>query len=225
MDGPRLQAWINNELIQDLDISTVPELAHRFRIGHLGFQSLSYPIRFRNLRMKTLPGKERWQTLYGGVDDFSKWQVSDGKPNFIAAGDVLHADGNGLLATKEKFRDFELQLYVRHARHHNGGILFRAAIPGTKIRPYEIQLHDVEGAHYPTGSLYFWKRATYPKIEPESWFPVQMYVKDRYVRIRVNGDDVLEYDQLENLEEGPVQLQAHQPGTWTEFKQIRIKRI
>lgn len=225
MDWPRLQAWINDELVQDLDIAAVPELAHRFRAGHLGFQSLSYPIRFRNLRVKALAGKEVWQTLYGAPEDFAKWQLSDGKAEILVAGDVLHADGNGLLATKEKFRDFELQLFVRHARHHNGGIIFRGAIPGTKIRPYEIQLHDVEGAHYPTGSLYFFKRALYPKIEPEVWFPVQLYVKDRYCRVRVNGDDVLEYDQLENLEEGPLQLQAHQPGTWTEFKQIRIKRI
>lgn len=225
MDWPRLQVWTNDEVVQDLDVSTVPELARRFRTGYIGFQSLSYPIRFRNLRLKPLPGKDRWETLYGGAEDFSRWYVSDGKPNFIAAGGTLHADGNGLLATKEKFRDFELQLFVRHARHHNGGIIFRGAIPSKKIRPYEIQLHDVEGAHYPTGSLYFIKRATYPRIEPEVWFPVQMFVKERYCLIRVNGDNVLEYDKLENLEEGPLQLQAHQPGTWTEFKQIRIKRI
>ena len=33
------------------------------------------------------------------------------------------------------------------------------------------------------------------------------------------------YDQLENLEEGNIELQAHAPGMWTEFKQIRVKRI
>lgn len=225
MDWPRLQVWTNDELIQDVDVATVPELKHRFRTGYLGFESLSYPIRFRNLRVKELPGKDSWQTLYGGQDDFDKWYVSEGKPNFVVAGDVLHADGNGQLATKEKFKDFELQLFVRHARHHNGGILFRGAKPDAKIRPYEIQLHDVEGAHYPTGSLYFRKRAIYPKIEPEVWFPVQMVVKGSSVRVRVNGDDVMEYNELENLDEGPLQLQAHQPGTWTEFKQIQIKRI
>src|SRR5436190_18278855 len=154
MDWPRLQVWTNEEMIQDLDIESTPELRRRFRKGYLGFESLSYPIRFRNLRVKELPSKEKWQILYGGPADFDKWQVSDGRPNVTVAGDVLHANGKGLLATKETFRDFELQLYVRHAKHHNGGVLFRAADPARKIRPYEIQLHDVEGAHYPTGSLY-----------------------------------------------------------------------
>ena len=221
MDWPRLQVWTNEELIQDLDVDRTPELRRRFRTGYLGFESLSYPIRFRNLRVKELPSKEKWQMLYGGPADFDKWFVSDGKPNVTVAGDVLHADGNGLLATKEKFRDFELQLYVRHAKHHNGGVLFRAADPARKIRPYEIQLHDVEGAHYPTGSLYSHKRANYPKIEPEVWFPFQLIVKDRTCAVRVNGDTVLEYDQLENLTEGPIQLQAHAPGTWTESNKSR----
>jgi len=225
MDWPRLQVWTNEEMIQDLDVESTPELRRRFRRGYLGFESLSYPIRFRNLRVKELPSKEKWEILYGGPADFDKWQVSDGKPNVTVAGDVLHANGNGLLATKETFRDFELQLYVRHAKHHNGGVLFRAADAARKIRPYEIQLHDVEGAHYPTGSLYSYKRANYPKIEPEVWFPFQLMVKDRTCAVRVNGDTVLEYDQLENLTEGPIQLQAHAPGTWTEFKQIMVKRI
>ena len=57
------------------------------------------------------------------------------------------------------------------------------------------------------------------------WFPFQLFVKDRTCVVRVNGETVLEYDQLENLTEGPIQLQAHAPGTWTEFKQIMVKRI
>ena len=92
-------------------------------------------------------------------------------------------------------------------------------------RHYEIQLHDVEGAHYPTGSLYSFKRAIYPKIEPEVWFPFQLVVQGRNCLVRINGDTVLEYDQLENLEEGSIELQAHAPGMWTEFKQILVKRI
>lgn len=225
MDWPRLQVWTNDEMIQDVDVSSVPELRYRFRRGYLGFESLSYPIRFRALRIKELPAKEKLETLYDKPADFEKWYVSDGKPNVTVAGEVLHADGNGEIATKEKFRDFQLQLFVRHAKHHNGGILFRGGERAGKVRPYEIQLHDVEGAHYPTGSLYSYKRSLYPKIEAEVWFPFQLIVKDRNCLVRVNGDTVLEYDRLENLEEGPIQLQAHAPGTWTEFKQIQVKRI
>jgi hypothetical protein len=43
--------------------------------------------------------------------------------------------------------------------------------------------------------------------------------------VRINGDTVCEYDRLENQEEGHIELQAHRPGYWTEFKQIRIKPL
>ena len=225
MEWPRLQVWTNDELIQDVDLESNPELRHRFRKGYLGFESLSYPIRFRNLRIKELPPKENLQVLYNEPADFDKWYISEGKPIITVAGDVLHTDGSGQFATKEKFKNFELQMFVRHAKHHNGGVLFRAADAAAKVRPYEIQLHDVEGAHFPTGSLYFHKRATYPKIEPEVWFPFQLVVRDRTCLVRINGDTVLEYDQLENLNEAPIQLQQHAPGKWTEYKQILVKRI
>lgn len=35
----------------------------------------------------------------------------------------------------------------------------------------------------------------------------------------------MEYDALENREEGHIELQAHRPGSWLEFKGIRIMRL
>jgi len=225
MDWPRLQVWTNDEIIQDLDITGNPELRHRFRRGYLGFESLSYPIRFRNLRIRELPAKDTAELLYGGPRDFEKWYISEGKPNPQLLGEVIHMDGQGHIATKETFRDFELELFVRHTKHHNSGILIRSTGQGLRGHSNEIQLHDVEGAHYPTGSLYSIKRAVYPKIEAEVWFPMQVIVKDRSVIVRVNGDTVLEYGELENVREGHIELQAHSQGLWTEFKGIRVRRI
>ncbi len=224
MDGPQLRVWTNDELIQDLDVTSVPELRYRFRSGYLGFQSLSYPIRFRHLRVRELPSKDDWQTLYRRPEDFKNWGIT-GEPHVQLLGEVIHADGNGQITTKEKFRDFELQFFVRHQKHHNSGIMFRGAEGGGGPRRYEVQLHDVEGAHYPTGSLYSIKRSIYPRIKPEVWYPVRLVVDGPNCLVRVNGDTVLEYDQLENLAEGPIELQAHAPGRWTEFKEILIRRV
>jgi len=74
-------------------------------------------------------------------------------------------------------------------------------------------------------SLYHHKRAIYPRISDDEWFPMQIRVKGPHLLVRVNGDTVLEYDQLENLEAGHIELQAHQPGSWLEFKGIRIKEL
>jgi hypothetical protein len=35
----------------------------------------------------------------------------------------------------------------------------------------------------------------------------------------------MEYDRLENLEEGPIELQAHDAGKFTEYKHILVRRI
>ncbi len=64
MDWPHLRVWVNGEVVQDLDVESVPELRYRLRRGYLGLSTLSYPIRFRNLRIRELPDKEIWEHLY-----------------------------------------------------------------------------------------------------------------------------------------------------------------
>lgn len=225
MDWPKLQVWTNDEMIHDLNVEDDPELKLRLRRGYLGLESLSYPIRFRNLKIRELPAKEKWQDLYVTAADFPKWHISDGKPRFETLGGILHADGLGYLATNDKFRDFELQTYVRHSKHHNSGILFRTDGYGSSARHYEIQLHDVEGAHYPTGSLYGFKRSSYPRIEPEEWYLLQMWARGKDCLVRINGENVMEYHDMDNLSEGCVELQAHEAGKWTQFKELRIKPL
>jgi hypothetical protein len=225
MDWPRLQVWINGELVQDLDVESVPDLRYRLRRGYLGIESLAYPIRFRNLRIKELPAKERWESLYETAGDFKKWEVVEGKATWEPLGAILRSDGTGHLGTIERYRDFHLQLYLRCSRFSNGGVLFRAEGAGNRGKHYEIQVHDVEGAVYPTGSLYGYKRAIYPKIEPEKWYLLQLVVKGKDCLVRINGENVVEYHELENLDPGRIMLQAHQNGRWIEYKQIRIKLL
>lgn len=225
MDWPRLQVWTNGEAVQDVDLESRPDFRYRLRKGYLGLASLSYPIRFRNLTLEELPAKEKWDLLYDSPASMSGWFVSEGKPHFEALGPVLRGDGSGHIATKDQFRDFELRMYVRAVKDHNSGVLFRTNGEGLKSRHYEIQLHNVEDAHYPTGSLYYFKRSIYPRIEHERWFPFHLRVEGRRCLVRINGETVCEYDELANLDQGHIELQAHRPGYWTEFKDIRIKRL
>ena len=57
-------------------------------------------------------------------------------------------------------------------------------------------------------------------VAPGEWWLFQMRVKDNTCLVRINGDTVMEYDKLDNLEEGPIELQAHDAGKWTEYKQV-----
>ena len=80
-------------------------------------------------------------------------------------------------------------------------------------------------AHYPTGARYFFQRSKYPEIESQKWFLLQMWVKDAWCLVRINGENVMEYNRLENLQPGAIELQAHQAGRWMEYKEIEVKRI
>jgi hypothetical protein len=230
-DWPRFQVWVNGERVQDLDVTANPELRYRLRRGYLGLNALGYPLRFRNLRIRELPGKDKWESLFETDTDLAKnWVVSESNPKapvrFEAFNGVLVGNGSGHIATREQYSDFQLHLYIRGPKHHNGGVLFRSSGQGlASKRHYEIQLHNVEDAHYPTGSLYYFKRAIYPRIEDEKWYLLQLVVQGKNCLVRINGENVLEYDELQNLDEGHIELQAHQPGTWIEYKHIRVKRI
>jgi hypothetical protein len=168
-----------------------------------------------------------WETLYAKPEDFeANWAVSEGQPDFLVLGETLRADGLGHLATKARYRDFELRMYVRAANQHKAGVLFRSSgrgLPGSKH--YEVQLHNVEEAHFPTGSLYHYKRAKYPRIEDEKWYLFELRVQGRKCDVRIDGETVMEYETLENLEEGFIELQAHRRGYWTEFKRIEVRRL
>jgi hypothetical protein len=226
-EWPRLEVWLNGDQVQDLDRSTHPLLRDRLRSGHLGIVAASSACRFRNFSIKELPSAQKWETLYEKPADLDEhWFVSEGKPDFQTFGEVLRSDALGHLATKRKYRNFELELYARGMAQHNSGILFRSNGRGSeKPQNYEIQLHSAPEAHFPTGSLYHHKRAKYPRIADEQWYLYQMRVIEREVMVRINGETVMEYDGLSDLNDGHIELQAHRRGYWTEFQRIRVRTL
>ncbi len=226
-DDPALRVWMNGELVQDLNRRTHPQLRDRLRSGYLGIAGASCVVRFRNLRVKELPGAEEWVVLYERPEDLEKnWRTTTGRVEAQAIGPVLRIDGDGLLGTKEQFRDFYLQCYVRGCPQHNSGVIFRSAGKGTAPQhAYEIQLHPVPDAHFPTGSLYHFQRAKYPRIEDEKWFLFELWVYGRECRVRINGETVMEYGWLQRMEPGLIELQAHRQGYWVEFKRMRLRRL
>jgi hypothetical protein len=52
--GSMLKATLNGQVVQDIDLSTHPELKHRIRRGFIGLQDHHDPVRFRNVRIKPL---------------------------------------------------------------------------------------------------------------------------------------------------------------------------
>ncbi|WP_238326004.1 3-keto-disaccharide hydrolase [Bryobacter aggregatus] len=224
MDWPSLKVWWNGVLVQDIDVEKNDELKFRLRRGHLGIESLSYPLRYRNFKITRLPGKEKWEVLYNKPEDLSKWNATE-KASWEAIGNVLRADGLGYLVSKERYQDFRFECYIRASKNSNGGVLFRGGEDGKADR-YEIQVHDVEGAVYPTGSLYHYERASrYPRIQPEEWYLFQLVAKGKRCVVRIQGETLVDCEKLERTVPGTILIQAHQKGSWIEYKDLRIQRI
>ncbi len=224
LDWPSLEVWWNGDQVQKLNLDAHEDLKWRLRRGYLGIESLSYPLRYRNFKITRLASKEKWRTLYGGPADMQMWTPTE-KASWETLGEVLRADGLGYLVTKEKFQDFALECYTRASKSSNGGVLFRGQEDGKNPR-YEIQVHDVEGAVYPTGSLYGLERAKpYPRIRPEEWFLFQLYVKGKRCVVRIQGETVVDCEKLDRTEAGTILIQAHQKGSWIEYKGIRVRAM
>ncbi|MCX6611186.1 MAG: DUF1080 domain-containing protein, partial [Acidobacteria bacterium] len=118
LDWPSLKVWWNGELIQDLNLDQHEELRYRLRRGYLGIESLSYPLRYRNFKISRLPGKEAWETLYGGPGDMDKWFATE-KASWETLGEVLRADGLGYLISKQRYQDFAFECYIRASKFSN----------------------------------------------------------------------------------------------------------
>ena len=100
MDWPRLQVWMNDTLVQDLDVESVPELRHRLRRGYLGLRvaflsdPFSEPARCASCRRRR-PG--RCSTMAPRTSRSGRSRQARRRSSRAAP--ILRGDGNGQLAT------------------------------------------------------------------------------------------------------------------------------
>ena len=219
-DWPNLRVSFNGKVVQDVDLAEHPELRYRLRRGFLGLQDAGSRNWFRDIRIKELPDREAWTTLFNGRD-FDGWDIIGEAKWDVVEGVMRASDGNGYAVTRGKYRDFELFTYVRTSRYANGGIFFRWN--STKDRGYEIQIYNMPVGHNPTGSIYALHRADRLDARDNEWFPMHLIVQGEHCLVRVNGHNVARGDDLGVVREGNVSLQMHRRRSSVEFKGIRIK--
>lgn len=230
LDWPILKVWVNGELVQDLNVEENDELKYRFRQGYIGLQDCGYPVWFRNIRVKELPAKEKWISLYDG-ESFDGWyrEVEPDREHIaewsINDGAIRAANGTSYLVTEGEWEDFEFHCYVRAKKNANGGMFIRWNTLVGKDRGREVQIEAYEDSNNPTGSLYHVVRAEMPRIQEEEWFPMQIRVKGKHVVIRVNGETGVDYDNLDVVRKGHISLQMHSDNSWIEWKGLRIKDL
>lgn len=209
MDWPSLRVTLNDVLIQDLTLDVSDRFQSRARRGYIGLEDLGFEVRYRNITIRELPDTDRaWRPLFNNVDlkgwtaeGEARWEVEDGR--------IVGSGGDGFLLTNEAFSAFELQTYFRATRHANGGIFYRRS---DSFGGYEIQIYNVPGSTYPTGSIYGRVPAAALPCRDGEWCQLRVVSDGAYTAVWVNGWKVAESWDMARPDTGRVGLQNHSQG-------------
>ncbi|MEW6236997.1 MAG: DUF1080 domain-containing protein [Candidatus Omnitrophota bacterium] len=226
MDWPYLKAWINDVLVQDLNVEERDDLKYRLRRGYIGLQDMGYQVWYRNIHIKELPPKIEWRSLFNGKN-FDGWRPEGpaGAKWSVIDGVIRAENGTNYMVTQEEFEDFELHLYFRTKKNSNGGVFIRWKTLEGGDRGNEIQIENNPDSDYPTGSLYNIVRAEQAPFRDEEWLPLQIRLKGAHLVVRVNGEKVVDCDAFPTMRSGHISLQMHMRDSWIEFKDIKIRKI
>ena len=184
-----------------------------------------------------------WQPIFDG-ETLEGWEKAGENPESISiedgmikcAGERSHLFYNG------DFKNFEFEAEIKAQEHSNSGIFIHTEYQeeGWPVKGYEIQVNNSYrgSAKYPerrkTGSIYNVRNVYYPLVDDNEWFTMRIKVVANVVEIFVNDVKVNEYIEPENpwrwdggenvqLSHGTFALQAHDPGSTTYYRNIRVK--
>jgi hypothetical protein len=215
--------------------------------GHIGLQfNPGKPIAFRNLKLQPLG----LRPIFDGKT-LSGWNVVDSprpakeKPEWTVRQGVLHVEkGPGQLETTGTYRDYVLQLEVRansqNPNHHpNSGIFLRGE-PGKYWDGYESQIRNefkegdrAQPVDFGTGGIYRKVPTRRVVSSDNEFFTKTIQIRNRHIAVWVNGELVSDWEDPDpegkdvrkgeaRLTPGTISLQAHDPTTNLDFRNIRL---
>lgn len=213
--------------------------------GYIGLQyNKGKPVAFRNIKLKPIGLK----SIFDGKS-LAGWQVIDApkpkeKPEWTVRKGAIHVEkGPGQLETEGTWDDFVLQMDIRtnpkDAKHHpNSGVFFRGDAKGY-WSGYESQIRNeykdgdrAQPVDWGTGAIY--NRKATRKVVPNDgeYFTKTLVASGRHLAVWINGYPVTDWEddrpqgsnarQQARLEAGTISLQAHDPTTNLDFRNIRI---
>ncbi|MGH9673709.1 MAG: 3-keto-disaccharide hydrolase, partial [Bryobacteraceae bacterium] len=165
-----------------------------------------------------------------------EWSVKDG---------ILHVEkGPGQLETEGTWADFVLQLDARANsqdpnRHPNSGVFLRGE-PNGYWTGYESQIRNeftagdrTRPVDFGTGGIYRYQPARKVMGTDNEFFTKTIVARGRYLAVWVNGVQVSDFEdpnpegnnvraKQAKLTPGAISLQAHDPTTNLDFRNLRI---
>lgn len=179
-----------------------------------------------------------WEPLFDG-GDLSKWDPV-GEEKWVVEDGAIYGEGvteeYGYLATKKRYRSFQLSLQFRCEADGNSGVYIHTEFePGTpKVTAgRQIEIDRTLGHH--TGGIYgdgkgwvAWPAPQYETvIKPNDWNSMLICVEGRHYRVVLNGIEVLNFTYPTPVAtEGKIALQLHSGGEGRmRFKDIYVRDL
>jgi len=144
-----------------------------------------------------------------------KWYVEDG----LLIAESGPDEEYGYLATKDNYKNFELNLEFLQEANGNSGVFFRSGLDGTKISGWQVEVAP-QDLH--TGGIYeSYGRGWLVKPDPEKeeilkfgdWNQMKIRVVGDNVTTWLNGEKMVEFtDKKIGDANGKIALQIHSGG-------------
>jgi hypothetical protein len=203
----------------NLDDYTTPinnnaPLKERATCGFIELQDhTGHDLWFRNIRIKPLFNHEDltgWTTV-----GTAKWDVKDGV--------LVGSGGQGHIFTVASYDNLMLRTSLRISKRGNSGVYFRVQDRADWPIGYEAQV-DHHDPNNPTGSLYGRSKAAKVVTRDGDWFTMQVTADGPHIVIEVNGATVVDTHDT-TFQGGMIALQAHDPSSVVEYRDVEIKRL
>lgn len=188
----------------------------------------------------TCAAEDGWISLFDGKtmngwkasENRDSWKVEDGKLVCFGPRSHLFYVGDVAGAT---FKDFELKMDVLLHPGANSGVYLHTAYQekGWPGKGYEAQVNNTHSDRKKTGGLYGVKDVLdHSPAKDNEWWTYELIVKGKRIVLKVNGEVTCDYTEPPDLNRperqlssGTIALQAHDPKSRVEYKNIMIKLL
>jgi hypothetical protein len=184
-----------------------------------------------------------WISLFDGVS-LDGWRASENPGTFRVEDGMIVVDGprSHLFyvgpVMNHDFRDFEFRADVMTRPGANSGIYFHTEYQevGWPEKGYEAQINNTHSDPRKTGSLYAVDDVMEAPARDDEWFTQHIIVQGNRIRILVDGEELVDYTEPENVERpaemaerrlssGTFALQGHDPESIVYFRNIRVRPL
>ena len=181
-------------------------------------------------------GCQSGKDLFNGKD-LDGWKIHGTEKWYVEDGLLISESGPdkayGYLASKENYKDFELNLEFKQEADGNSGVFIRSEIEGTKIAGWQV---EVAPPNLHTGGIYEsygrgWLIKPAPEKEDalkyEEWNKLKIRVKGNQVTSWLNGVEMVDFsDEKIGAATGKIALQIHDGGGIKVYwRNIKLKQI